>query len=533
MVRSQSFSQSPKASRDRLRFVCDLLLITLGAISTSCSLAPPSCGPSADAAASWTVAGNDLHNTRFQCAESLIGPANVGDLETKWVTPVGGDVSATPTTDGITVYFPDWANNLNALNAETGETVWRKPISTYDNLPASCRTSPVIVDNGAALIIGDRIAFPGGPGASVIKVDAKTGERIWITNVDNHPASQVSASAAVVDSVIFVTVSSSEEAFAFDANYPCCTFRGSVVALDETTGTILWRTYMVPDNNGLPNQYSGGAIWGSTPMVDRQRRLVYVGTGNNYSVPHEVAACQLLLSEDPTCIDPENRIDSVVALDIASGAVRWTFHTRFSDIVTNGCSIGVNCVSPQGPDQDFAQGPVFVQGSAGALVFAGNKSGMGYALNPDTGALIWSTQPGMGMMWGSATDNKRIYVANRVSLDGEFGSWSALDPVTGKILWTTSDPGRSESLVRAIAPVTVANGVVYAASTNASGATMFGLDAENGEILFSFNSGTPVGGGPAVANGVVYWGSGYPPYNHNRGSKGIFAFHLPHQGNRE
>ena len=78
-------------------------------------------------------------------------------------------------------------------------------------------------------------------------------------------------------------------------------------------------------------------------------------------------------------------------------------------------------LSPQGPDQDFAQGPVFVQGSAGALVFAGNKSGMGYALNPDTGALIWSTQPGMGMMWGSATDNKRIYVANRVSLDGELG----------------------------------------------------------------------------------------------------------------
>ena len=176
-------------------------------------------------------------------------------------------------------------------------------------------------------------------------------------------------------------------------------------------------------------------------------------------------------------------------------------------------------------------GQVFVDGLLGSLVFAGQKSGFAYALNPDTGALLWKVLPGGGMRFGSATDGKRIYVANRTSLDEEAGSWSALDPPSGKILWTTHDPGGPENKAHAIGPVTVANDVVYAGSTNADGSTMFGLDAETGAILFSFNSGSPVAGGAAVNDGVVYWGSGYPPTDSNTGDNRIFAFHFPGPSN--
>jgi polyvinyl alcohol dehydrogenase (cytochrome) len=85
------------------------------------------------------------------------------------------------------------------------------------------------------------------------------------------------------------------------------------------------------------------------------------------------------------------------------------------------------------------------------------------------------------------------------------GSWAALDPATGKILWQTPDPNGSSDT----APVSVANGVVYGGSDSTAGTSMYGLDAATGAILWSFNSGGSVTGGAAIVAGSVYWGSGY------------------------
>jgi glucose dehydrogenase len=57
------------------------------------------------------------------------------------------------------------------------------------------------------------------------------------------------------------------------------TFRGSVEAIDARTGRILWKAYTVSRG------YTGGAVWGSQPVIDRKRGLLYVGVGNNYSSP--------------------------------------------------------------------------------------------------------------------------------------------------------------------------------------------------------------------------------------------------------
>jgi polyvinyl alcohol dehydrogenase (cytochrome) len=493
-------------------------------------IAVSSCGgspsapspPPAEVISSWLQgSGNDLHNTRWQPSETMIGTTNVASLAAKWVATVAGDVSATPTTDGTNVYFPDWGGYLNALSSATGAVIWQKAISSYTGVTSLSRTSPAIVDDGKALIIGDIAAIDEapGPGASILKIDTKTGELIWATTVETHPEAIITANPTVLQNTIIVGVASSEEVAALNGGYPCCTFRGSVVALDEITGAILWKTYMVPDNGGAVGGYSGGSVWGSSPMVDTVRGLVYVGTGNNYTVPGSVSACQLLLPNSPTCIDPNDQIDAVVSLDLLTGAVRWTFQSQFSDNSTDGCITGVNCELPVGPDHDFAQAPIFVDNPNHAVVFAGRKSGTGYGLNADTGSLLWSTSIGESTQWGSASDGQRIYVASVRSPAG----WSALDPGTGKILWTTNDPGGLGNSAHDIGPLTVANGVLYAGSTNTNGPTMFGLDTSNGSILLSFQSGSSVAGGAAVANGTVYWGSGYSRISVFTGNKKIFA----------
>ena len=124
----------------------------------------------------------------------------------------------------------------------------------------------------------------------------------------------------------------------------------------------------------------------------------------------------------------------------------------------------------------------------------------------------------------------RIYVAiansnHQQSAAGTAGSWSALDPTTGEILWQIPDPNGAQD----IGPITVANGVVYAPSTGAATAStpnMFALDAATGKVLWSFPSGGSVAAGAVVVNGTVYWGSGYGRVGFVGGQNKFFAFSL-------
>jgi polyvinyl alcohol dehydrogenase (cytochrome) len=118
------------------------------------------------------------------------------------------------------------------------------------------------------------------------------------------------------------------------------------------------------------------------------------------------------------------------------------------------------------------------------------------------------------------------------------GSWAALDPMTGKILWQTADPqvetlpGLGTVGVWDLAPVTVANGVLYASSMAklASQDQMFALDAATGAILWQFGALSSVNSGPAVVNGPVYWGSGYSRSGvEGTGNRQLYAFSLDGQ----
>ena len=481
----------------------------------------------------WRIAGQNLNNTWSQPAEHSISPTNVQNLKTKWVFTTGGDVSATPTVDGDAVYFPDWGGNLFAVEKNSGSLIWSHKISEYDGVDgAVSRVSPAVV--GDQVIIGDILSSKEvHNGANVMAVDRETGKLRWITQVESHPAAIITGSPVVFDGVVYIGVSSSEEALATNPDYPCCSFRGSVVALDAKTGAKLWKTFNMPDNGGRTDQYSGGAVW-QPPVIDPKRGTLFIGTGNNYTVPPDVVACQ---NADPTanCAAPDDFFDAALALDVKTGQIKWGKKLQGNDTWTVACitSSGTNpnCPVPSSPDFDLGgAGPNLV----GNIVGFGQKSGIYWALNPDNGNIVWSTPVGPGgplggIEWGTATDGKRIYVeiANNLLLpytlvSGQqitWGAWSALDVATGKILWQTADPTPA-TIDRG--SVSVANGVVYVGSNSGQ---MYALNSETGNILWNFASGGSVIDGPSIVDGVLFWGSGYRNIE-GTGNNKVYAFTL-------
>ena len=466
----------------------------------------------------WRIADQNLNNSRSQPAEHLISPANVQGLRPKWVFTTGGDVSATPTVDGDAVYFPDWNGNLFAVHKDSGALIWSHQISEYDGVAgAISRVSPAVDHD--QLIVGDILSSSQAhDGANVIAVDRETGNLRWKTQVDRHPAAVMTGSPVIFDGVVYVGVSSSEETLATNPAYPCCSFRGSVVALDSRSGAVLWKTYDMPDNGGQQGGYSGGAVW-QPPAIDAKRGTLFIGTGNNYTAPADVEACQ---NANPTanCAAPDDLFDAALALDLKSGRVKWAKRLQGSDTFTAACLTPTgpnpNCPVPSSPDFDLGgSGPNLV----GDIVGFGQKSGIYWALNPDNGDIVWSTPVGPGsplggIEWGTATDGQAIYVAitnlNQLAYtlvpSGQkitWGSWSALDVATGKILWQTADPSVG---ALDLGSVSVANSVMYAGSSSGQ---MYALDTMTGEILWNFASGGTVIDGPSIVDGVVYWGSGY------------------------
>jgi len=482
----------------------------------------------------WDFSGQDLGDTRNQPAESKINTSSVKSLKLKWTFTTGASVSSTPTVSSGDVFFPDWAGNLYALNANSGKLDWHSTVSSYTGIPNDLsRTSPAAYRN--EIILGDDLSEAGPhDGARLMAVDRKTGNLLWVTKIDDHPAAIITGAAVVYKGVVYQGVSSAEEEYATKPEYPCCTFRGSMVAVDANTGQILWKTYMVPDNGGQTNLYSGGGIW-QPPVIDAARGALYVGTGNNYTAPADVEACQANDPESSSCTAPDDYFNAVMALELKSGAIMWGHKLSGWDTWTVACAQPGNplaCPSPPGPNFDFG-------GSGGNLmgnvVGFGQKSGMYWALNTKDGSIAWSTQMGPGgnlggLIWGTATDGQRVYgtltnnehfnylLANGQSITGS--AWNALNASTGQILWQTPDPAQGDSFN--LSAVSVANGVMYSGAMDGH---MYAVNATTGNILWSYQASGTILNGPAISQGTVYWGAGYGRSGGTPGNA-VYAFSL-------
>ena len=509
-----------------------------------------SAGPRGEARGeqgAWRMWGGTLGNTHSSFFERRLQPGNVSSLSPKWTLTTGGDVSATPTVEGNAMYVPDWAGNLFKVDARTGQTIWSRKISEYTGVATSVsRNAPAIA--GGVIILGDQA------GGTVMALDKYTGDLLWKTLVDSHPAARITSSPVVFHDRVYVGVSSREESFALQPGYKF-SFRGSVRALDLTTGALVWTAYTVPPG------YTGVSVWG-TFAVDTARHSLYATTGNNYSIPDGATSCLKAaqnVESQLACLDPQDYVDSVLSLDLEDGRLNWGRRLQGADTFIYTCAVasvqGIPCPDPAGPDFDFGAGVnlfSITKGRQGIdVVGAGQKGGIYWALNADNGDLLWATQAGPGGLfggieWGTATDDRRIYVAignqghasytmgpaHAVTTNG--GSWAALDAVTGAILWQVPTPGQDPTNPQfaslATGQVSAANGVMYAGSTAGD---MVALDAETGRTLWTFASGGSVVCGPAIVNGTVYWGSGYARLGIGTTNNKLYAFSVPGGGGRE
>jgi polyvinyl alcohol dehydrogenase (cytochrome) len=496
-------------------------------IFTGIALAAALAAPRIAAAEDWTSFGNGISNWGDAPLEFAISPHNVGNLAPKFVVNTGGYVSARTAVVAGVAYFPDSGGNVFAVNANTGAVIWKVNLANFGFPSGTYSRSSPAVDSGL-VFVGTQMT-PSG--SYLLALNARNGSLKWSTKMDSNPSANLTAAPVVFNGVVYQGVASLEEGTAAAPGYVCCSFRGSVAAVNENNGTIIWQTYTVPTG------YSGGAVWGSHAVVDPLRNLVYVGTGDNYSTPTDpqYVSCVTAGGAGPSCISPNDHFDSVLALDMTTGAIKWSQRLWSQDdwnvaCIYNGNQAGVgNCPKPEGPDYDFGSSPQeflafdLVHGLR-TLIGAGQKSGVYSAFDASTGAVAWATQVGPGsslggIEWGSATDGLRLYVAISNSNylpyadaatfpnSGTAGSWNALDPATGKVLWRTADPSGALDL----GPMAVSNGVVYAPSAagGATNPTMFALDAASGNILWQFVAGGSVLAGASVSNGTVYWGSGY------------------------
>ena len=506
----------------------------------------------AAAPASWPSAGNGPANTRANQAETMVTASTVGQLTPLWTFKASDEVPDTPTIDGDSAYAVDAGGSVYRLNAATGAITWHVMLpSLTGNSMSNARTSPAIA--ASTIIIGDQAA------GNVYALSKTDGSLVWRLTLDTSPGAIITSSPVIVGNRVIVGVASNQEEYAATRKGFVPSFRGSVAAIDLATGKMLWQTYTVPTG------YTGGAVWGSNLAVDTGRKAVYASSGDNYSVPPAVASCQASQQTSggmDACLSPDDHIDSVLSLDLATGAVKWSRRMTVLDTWTVSCLPSAHppatpCPKPAGLDYDFGSGPnlfaIDVSGTVTDVVGDGQKSGIYWTLNRDTGATVWATQvnPGGtrgGIQWGSAVGNNKVFVAasnsNYVwsSVKGSQqltngGFWTALDASSGKILWQTATTAKQPPIAskssrtgkppagafaRAEGAVTLAGGVMY----GSDGAGNFvALDGQTGAQLWTYAAVGAAVDGPSVVNGVVYWGDGYG--NIGRTGNKIFAFSLP------
>ena len=374
--------------------------------------------------------GLDASNAHFIPADvAKLDAAGLGRLKLKWAFAFPDTLysRSQPALAGNAIFVGGDDGAVYALDPASGCAHW-----TF-NAAGAIRSGIVVSDTGEPTVyFGDILGHE-------YALDAHSGTLAWDRLVDAHPNATLTAAPALHDGVLYVPVSSLEEPAAAVPSHACCTFRGSLVALDARTGAEKWRAWMVavPRPQGKnakgTTRYgpSGVAIW-STPLVDARRGLVYVVTGDNYSDPATPLS------------------DSIVALDMKTGRVRWHYQATKGDAWNVSCGYGdsLNCPGKAGPDFDFGSAPIMAQGADGRdYVLAGQKSGLLYALDPATGKLWWQKRVGRGGVFGGihfgiAAAGGKVFVPVTDLADG--GTYSmparpgvyALDVASGKTVWS-------------------------------------------------------------------------------------------------
>ena len=491
----------------------------IGTASPEAQASSNRCQPSLGhfAGPSWT-GWADAANTRFQSAKAAgLSPATVPHLKLKWAFGFPGVTTAfgTPAVSNGQIFVGAADGAVYSLDARLGCMYW-----VYHAL-AGVRVTPAIAGDG-------RSAYFGDLKGNIYAVNAATGALIWKTRADEHPLAVITGSPKLEGGRLYVPVSGRDESIAAtNPNFECCTFRGSVVALEAATGKRIWQTYAIseePKETGRNKAGaktwgpSGAAVW-SSPTLDLQKRALYVGTGVNYSNP------------------PTATSDAVLALDLEFGRVLWSRQFTSGDSYNFACPAADKTNCPRDPfiDADFGNsGMLRSLGGGKRILVISDKAGVVYGLDPDErGKLLWKQKIAAGgvnggTMWGGATDGRAAYIGISDFTAGKpdaGGGLIALQLATGEKLWQApapkptcvSVPGCSSAQP---APVTAIPGVVFLGSWDGH---IRAYETSAGSIIWDFDTardfqtvnGITARGGsinamaPVVVGGIFYITSGY------------------------
>jgi polyvinyl alcohol dehydrogenase (cytochrome) len=490
-----------------------------------CANNPPMTDPKS--APGWNGWGAGLANTRFQSADDAkLDAANVASLKIKWVFGLPNSTSSysEPTVVSGRVFVGSDTGYIYSLDAQSGCIYWS--FRSKAGVRNAMTVGPITGHPGTRYAV-----FYGDLKANSYALDAESGRLLWTRKVEENYTARLTAAPALYAGRLYVPVSSWEEFAAAAPGYPCCTSVGSVIALDADTGRQAWKTYVIPERpkpvrlNSAGAQISapaGGSVW-NTPTVDARRRRIYFGTG------------------DATTYPAARTSDSVMALDLDSGKVLWSYQVHKHDSFVGDCygaSKSDNCPKVQGPDWDIPCSVILTRVGDKDLLIVGTKPGDILALDPDRAArLLWrinvlgpvagDAPPGgaaqampnnKGVVWGGAAYAGMVYFG----LAG--GGVAAVHVADGRLEWL-SPVGMPPHLpdgrpVSHAAAVSVIPGVLFAGGSDG---TLSAIAATDGRVLWSFGTdrafdavnevathgGSISAPGAVVVNGMVLIGSGY------------------------
>jgi polyvinyl alcohol dehydrogenase (cytochrome) len=470
---------------------------------------------------------------RLSAQQAGLTTKDMARLEVKWalgfpdVTALRSQIAVVGSTLFLAV---GQSARVYALDADTGCVKW-----TYVS-ETPLRTSITFAALGKS---GRKALLVGGEDARLHAIDARSGERIWVRDVRVFDRSRTTAAPLVHGDRIIVALSNAEASRAANDNFECCRTHGAVVALDANTGERLWVAHTTEgailqgvNATGVPRWGPSGApIW-ATPTIDVQRNLVYVATGENFSLPATKTS------------------DAILAIDLDSGAIKWSFQGTPRDAWNSSCGTersGANCPPEEESireDWDFGGSVVLTKTSGGKdILLAGQKSGHVWALDPDAdGKLLWSRRIGYGttlggVHWGVAVDDTRVFVPindsvrpNRFSKDPMPGLY-ALSIDDGSMLWSfraepDCSPKRAQHAKQCgnfyglSSPPLVVDSAVVTSSVDGK---LRIFDAASGKLLFSDDTirafktingvaghGGQIDNGAFIAaNGTLFVQSGY------------------------
>jgi polyvinyl alcohol dehydrogenase (cytochrome) len=435
----------------------------------------------------WPMWGQRMERPFASACPTAVSPQTAKDLKQIWFYNAKDTVTATPAVvDGV-AYVGDWSGNFYAIDLKTGKARWTFQAHVHGQVYAG----QIVSSAAVADVKGVRTVFFAG-GKTLYALRADDGSERWKHEVgrrgDDNDPSEIESSPVVADGLVV---------FGTDVHNSGKGEPAAVIAVDAATGKARWTTVTAPTEGDGATGPGCGDVWGSA-TVDPAAKLVFVGTGNCTSSP-----------------DGYGRFaEAIVALDLGSGAVRWTYQPH----------------EPNRDDLDFAGAPNLFDAGGRALVGLGNKDAAYYAVDRATGELVWRTQvtePGIprpntnystgGFIGATAVADGIVVGGTAV---GGTPALHALDAVTGAIKWQQAEAADT------YASAAIANGVVFLGST--TDFTFRALDLQTGEVLWSKELRGGVAGGAAIVGDDVIAVAGIrePGVGNRNRNSGVYRFSL-------